>query len=45
MYEEGAITLLKIVGTLVISMSVGPLLFMFAPGADKEEPDEVFDTD
>lgn len=45
MYEEGIITLIKIVCTLVIPMSVAPLLFMFSPGADKGEPDEVFDTD
>lgn len=45
MYEEGLVTLAKIVGTLVACMSVVPLLFLTSPGGDKAEPEEVFDTD
>lgn len=45
MFEEGWFTLLKIVATLVASMSVVPLLFLSAPGGDKSEPEDVFDTD
>ncbi len=45
MFEEGIVTLVKIVGTLVASMSVVPLLFMSSPGAETSEPEEVFDTD
>jgi hypothetical protein len=35
--EPGLVTLAKIVGTLVVAMSVIPLLFLFAPG-DRGEP-------
>lgn len=45
MFEEGLWTLTKIVSVLVGAMSVVPLLFMTSPGADKSEPEEVFDTD
>ena len=45
MFEEGLVTLAKIVGTLVGCMSVVPLLFMSSPGGDTTEPEEVFDTD
>lgn len=45
MFEAGLFTLFKIVTTLVVSMSVAPLLFLIAPGGDKTEPKDVFDTD
>jgi len=45
MFEEGLVTLVKIVATLVASMSVVPLLFMSSPGGDTSEPQDVFDTD
>ncbi|MCH2108343.1 MAG: hypothetical protein MK135_03370 [Polyangiaceae bacterium] len=45
MYENGILTLAKIVGTLVFCMSVVPLLFMSSPGGDTSEPEDVFDTD
>lgn len=45
MYEEGLVTLAKIVSVLIGSMSVVPLLFLSSPGGDKSEPEEVFDTD
>jgi len=45
MFEDGLVTLLKIVATLVASMSVVPLLFLSAPGGDTSEPKDVFDTD
>ncbi len=35
--EPGLVTLAKIVGTLVVAMSVIPLLFLFSPG-DRGEP-------
>jgi len=45
MFEDGLVTLAKIVATLVASMAVVPLLFMSSPGADTSEPKDVFDTD
>lgn len=45
MFEEGLFTLTKIVSVLIGSMSVVPLLFMFSPGANKDEPEDVFETD
>lgn len=45
MYEDGLVTLTKIVLTLLVPMAVIPTLFLLWPGADKSEPDEVFDTD
>lgn len=45
MYEAGLVTLTKIIATLVVPMSVIPLLFLFWPGGQVAEPDEVFDTD
>jgi hypothetical protein len=45
MFEDGLITLAKIVGTLVAAMSVVPLLFLTSPGADAREPEDSFDTD
>jgi hypothetical protein len=45
MFEDGLFTLAKIVGTLVFSMSVVPLLFMASPGAKLDEPEDIFDTD
>jgi hypothetical protein len=45
MFEAGLFTLFKIVTTLVVSMSVVPLLFLTAKGGDKTEPKDVFDTD
>lgn len=45
MYEDGIVTLIKIVSVLIGAMSVVPLLFLSAPGGDKSEPEEVFDTD
>ncbi len=45
MYENGLVTLAKIVSGLVFCMSVVPLLFMSSPGGDKGEPEDVFDTD
>jgi len=37
--EPGLLTLAKIVGTLVISISAIPLVFLMLPGADTREPD------
>lgn len=45
MFEEGLFTLAKIVSILIIPMSVVPVLFLLSPGADKSEPENVFDTD
>jgi len=45
MFEDGIVTLAKIVTTLVVPMSVIPLLFLFSPGGDKSEPEDIFDTD
>jgi len=45
MFEPAFITLAKIVATLVVPMSVIPLLFMFAKGGDTSEPTDIFDTD
>ncbi|HEX9621762.1 MAG TPA: hypothetical protein VF989_16570 [Polyangiaceae bacterium] len=39
--EAGLLTLAKIVGTLVISIGIVPLLFLLAPG-DRGEPDDTF---
>jgi hypothetical protein len=35
--EPGLVTLAKIVGCLVLSIGIIPLLFLFSPG-DREEP-------
>jgi len=46
MYEPALLTLFKIVGTLVVSMSIIPLLFLFgSKGGESGEPKDVFDTD
>jgi len=45
MLESGLVTLAKIVATLVVPMSVIPLLFLLSPGADRSEPEDLFDTD
>jgi hypothetical protein len=45
MFEDGLFTLTKIVSTIVIAMSIVPLLFLTAPGGDKAEPKDIFDTD
>lgn len=45
MFEAGLWTLTKIVSVLVFGMSVVPILFLTSPGADTDEPDDVFDTD
>lgn len=45
MHEEGLVTLAKIIVSLVGAMSVVPLLFLFSPGQNKAEPEDVFDTD
>jgi hypothetical protein len=37
--EPGLVTLAKIVGTLVVSISAIPLIFLMLPGADTSEPD------
>jgi hypothetical protein len=45
MHEEGLITLAKILVTLIVPISVIPLMFLFSPGGDTSEPKDVFDTD
>lgn len=45
MFEPAFITLAKIVGTLVVCMSVIPVLFMTSKGGDTSEPEDIFDTD
>lgn len=45
MHEEGLFTLAKIILTLVIPMSVIPIMFLLSPGGDTKEPEDVFDTD
>ncbi|HSC86425.1 MAG TPA: hypothetical protein VLC09_04115 [Polyangiaceae bacterium] len=45
MYEAGLVTLAKIVTTLVVAMSIVPLLFLFAPSGERKEPKDLFDTD
>ena len=42
--EAGLVTLAKIVGTLVVSMSVVPLLFLFLGRGERSEPKEDFDS-
>ncbi|MEO7038338.1 MAG: hypothetical protein ABI548_30490 [Polyangiaceae bacterium] len=44
MPEPGLVTLVKIVGTLLVCMSIVPFLFLFAPG-DRTEPKDTFDGD
>lgn len=45
MFEEGLVTLAKILATLIIPMGVIPVLFLLAPGGDTKEPTDVFNTD
>lgn len=45
MHEAAFMTLAKIVGTLVLAMSIIPLLFLNAKGTDTSEPKDFFDTD
>jgi hypothetical protein len=42
--EPGLVSLVKIVGTLVFSMSVVPLLFLLFGGGERAEPKEDFDS-
>ena len=42
--EAGFVSLAKIVGTLVISISVIPLMFLFLGRGDRSEPKEDFDS-
>jgi len=42
--EAGLVSLAKIVGTLVFSMSVVPLLFLFLGRGDRSEPEVDFDS-
>lgn len=46
MVEPGIVTLAKIVGTLLLAMSIVPFLFLLAPG-DRSEPEtkDTFDGD
>ena len=44
MYEHGLLTLAKIVTTLVVSMSVVPMLFLLLGKGDRSEPKEDFDS-
>jgi len=46
MVEPGLVTLAKIVGTLLLGMSIVPFLFLLAPG-DRTVPDpkDTFDGD
>jgi len=44
MYEYGLLTLAKIVTTLVVSMSVVPMLFLLLGKGDRSEPKEDFDS-
>lgn len=41
--EPGLVTLAKIVGLLLGSISIIPLVFLFVPG-DKTEPEDSFET-
>jgi len=44
MYEYGLFTLAKIVTTLVVSMSVVPMLFLLLGKGERSEPKEDFDS-
>ena len=44
MYENGLFTLFKIVTTLVVSMSVVPMLFLLLGKGERSEPKEDFDS-
>ena len=45
MFEAGLFTLAKIIATLVIPMSVIPILFLLSKSGDTKEPEDIFDTD
>jgi hypothetical protein len=45
MYEDGIVTLVKIVSVLIGAMAAVPLLFLAAPSGDRSEPEDFFDTD
>jgi hypothetical protein len=36
--EPGWVTLIKIVGMLVLVMSIIPMILIFSPGSSREEP-------
>jgi hypothetical protein len=42
--EPGLVTLAKIVGLLLVAISLIPLVFLMSPG-DRTEPKETFDAD
>lgn len=44
MYEAGLVSLVKIVATLVISMSVVPMLFLLLGKGERAEPKDDFDS-
>ena len=44
MYEPGLVSLVKIVATLVVSMSVVPMLFLLLGKGERAEPEEDFDS-
>jgi hypothetical protein len=45
MFEDGLVTLAKIVGLLITCMSVVPLLFLTSENTEPGEPEDIFDTD
>jgi hypothetical protein len=42
--EDGLVTLAKIIVTLVVSMSVVPLMFLFLGRGERSEPTKDFDS-
>lgn len=42
--EPGLVTLAKIIATLLLGISVIPLVFLFAPG-DRSEPEDRLDSE